>query len=182
MTREGRALVGLVLGAATVAVACVLVEPPQELPIPLPRRPLILHTSVQPPQEQPLTAATILSFRVYVDAEPSKAINYRIWVDFGSGNPPLQRNDATVLADLTGAPRPVDFAVVPAELGEPGFCHTIKLVVAYDFFPVSNTPTTEGDEVTWSYRPNGDNGGCISLDGGGIPDAGAMDASDGASE
>jgi len=183
MAREGRELAWVVLGATAVAIAaCVLVEPPQELPIPLPRRPLILHTSLQPPQDKPLTNATSLpSLVAFVDAEPSKAINYRVWVDFGSTDSPLALNNTNVPAAPSAANRRIEFAVSYAELGDARFCHSIKLVVAYEFFPVSNTPTTEGDEVTWTYRPGGDTGGCISLDGG-IPDAGVLDASDGASE
>ena len=181
MTR-GRAIAGIVLAATTATIAaCVLVEPPQELPVPAPRRPFILHTSLQPPQDQPITDLDNLgTFIAFVDAEPSKSFDYRVWVDFGSGDQPLQ--GGTIPTDPAGnGRRELDFSVLAAQVGDARFCHTITLVVAYDFIAVSNTPLAEGDQVTWFYRPNGNGGGCIALDGG-IPDAGVLDANDGASE
>jgi hypothetical protein len=177
----GRAKAAIVLAATAAIAACVLVEPPQELPVPALRRPLILQTSLQPPKDQPITDLDNLgTFVAFVDAEPSKSFDYRVWVDFGSGDQPI--DGRTVPPDPAGSgKREVDFSVQSSQVGDSRFCHTITFVVAYSFIPVSNTPADEGDQVTWYYRPNGNGGGCIALDGG-IPDAGALDASDGGGE
>jgi hypothetical protein len=78
MRREWVALFVLT-SVAVAVVACVLVEPPQELPVPAARRPLIVVTSVTPTArlDQPVTDLNNVNFDAFVDGEPSKAIPSR---------------------------------------------------------------------------------------------------------
>lgn len=173
------------LATATIAlVACVLVEPPQELPVPAPRRPVIVQTSLQPPArlDQPITDLDT-TLVAYVDAEPTKTLNYRVWIDYGGDQAVQNCPDGCFKPpDANGNTRRlIEIPLVPLAVGDPRFCHTITLFVAYDFIEGSQTPAGDSDYVTWYYRPNGNLGSCIGVEAG-VPDAAVPDASDGAVE
>ncbi len=160
-------------GAAAVA-ACVLVQPPQELPVPAPRRPSIDITSLQPPArfDRPITdIVNAGSFVVAVEAEPVKILKWRAYVDFGDNpEPPVAAGEVAI--DPGQNPRRTfDFLISSNQVGDLRFCHYVTLFVAYDFIDVTGLPAqNDGDQVTWYYRPNGNSGACPATDAG-VPDA-----------
>lgn len=172
--------------AAFAVGACLLLEPVPELPVPPPRRPLIISASVSPPASVALTdLAESTTFVVPVDAEPDKTLRWRVFVDYGHDQALISGRPDTDLPPIAGTSsrRVVEFSLSNTLLGNPRDCHTVTLFVAYEF-EVNQTPTAnDGDLENWFYRPLGAPVGCSVFEGG-APDAptDASDAGDGGGE
>ena len=154
---------------ATVA-ACVIADPPTDLPRPAERRPTILHSSVVP------STSAVLGrwpdkFIVPVElSNPNADIAWASFVDFnpvtGEG---FDNNDITRRAPSeTGNIRTLEIPVGKPSLDR---CHVVEIVVALSL-NASSTQTLHtpeppgGDIVRWFYSPSGDLTGCPVLDAG----------------
>jgi hypothetical protein len=152
--------------------ACIIADPPTDLPRPTPRKPSIIRSTADPPTTAILgrfrDANQNQSFNVQVEADPTVTLQWRLFVDYdpvvggvaasagsGSKSPDLAAPDAGVrevqmFAD--GIPAPPD----------PSRCHIIEGIVALAFNgvdPHAYDPNS-GDSIVWVYSPSGDVSGC----------------------
>ncbi len=161
--------------------ACILADPPPELPKPPSRRPTIVAGSVFPPSNQPLLDLPI-EFRVPVEVpDPTKPYEWRVFVDFD----PLQNTDSEQSGSGGGTSDSPDLDVVRFSVNRErllGACHRIEFVVALRFDGARSADPSGSDSITWFYAPPGTNlAGCTPYEGGvgddaAFPDAGAPDA------
>jgi hypothetical protein len=203
MTRFGRRILSAVPAVAVVGVcaatllvqdACILAQPSGELPRIPESRPTIVRASVVP------STSAVLSqwpgtFLVPVElADPNADFVYAAFIDYnpytGDGLVEEPRHSVYEVSNnssnTVGRTRTV--TIVIQDPPEPDRCHTIEVVVALHLasdtdltgnLKLRHTPLAPGgDSITWFYNPNGDLGGCPTLDAG--IDAGRdADASDG---
>jgi hypothetical protein len=152
-----RAVAGAVvaLAAGATAVACVLADPPADLPVSPIQAPQIIRDEVQPP----ILLLDTLPNEIYapVTVDPREAdLGWR-WAVDGVYLPATQSEK---IASRTTVP----VAFLPqTPVAEQ--CHTLELDV---FYVASTLP---GDTVTWFYSPSRSFAGCPVYDAG-TPDAG----------
>jgi hypothetical protein len=173
------------VAVACFAAACVLADPPPDLPPETQLHPIVVKSSVFPPTTQVLVELPSTGFDVPVQIfDTDTAFEYEVFVDF---DPLAAVAQAPVIAvtesppfAVDGGADIVDFDLTPyfAAL-DPSVCHEIEFVVALAFDPTSpHTPDSRGgDSVSWFYDTSGGLGGCPQ--GGGPNDAASPDASDG---
>ena len=168
-----------------VAVSCLLVDPPPDVPLPQSRRPTLLRAEAVPPPSAVLTTLP-RQFVVPVEVvDRNVSFEWRVFVDYdvlegaqvayetGGVSDPESNADAGNLAV-----RLVAFSVRSDRFsGSFLRCHTIEIVVAERFVGDRDRvyPSGEGDAVSWFYNPAGDLAGCPTFDAGadGGPDADA---------
>jgi hypothetical protein len=157
--------------------ACIVADPPPDIPAPPPHHPTILHGSVVPPTTQVLTdiSPAGLSFEVPVELEdPNASFEWNVFVDYDPNLNPLPKTGRFEAPDLTAfdaGVRMINFTVKVSDTS----CHVIELVVALQFsVGSSHTPNQYGgDTATWFVNPSGEPGGCPTYDASGLPaDAG----------
>jgi hypothetical protein len=179
MPRAAALAAAFVLSAISVD-ACVIAEPPSDLPRLPETRPTIMHGSVVP------SASGILGrwpdkFTVPVElVDPRTTIVWTAFVDYnpatGEGLEGIeQKSEFEQGATTQGRVRMLEVPIGPPSLDR---CHIIEVVVALRL-KQSHTPDEPGgDSVTWIYSPTGDLAGCPVLDAGiePIPDAEAEGA------
>lgn len=184
MTRTGRRILSTVPAAAVALVcaltflvqdACILAQPSGEVPRPAQQRPTILHASVVPSTSAVLTRWPADSiFLVPVElADPTVSIEYAAFVDFnaktGEGLVGEPQSIAFETANTTGNTRTLSVNIPEPDLAQ---CHRVEIVVALRLSSRSDgknahTPAEPGGDIaTWFYNPNGDLGGCPTLDAG----------------
>jgi hypothetical protein len=175
--------------AACVAVmvaedACILAEPSGELPRIPESRPTIVHPSLVPSESAVLTQWPSV-FLVPVElSDPTVSFNYVSFIDYNplTGDGQVAPQTQSIPDPNSGRVRTVD-VVIPVPL-DPTVCHRIEIIVALRFKADTDpknahTPDEPGGDVaTWFYNPNGDLGGCPSLDAG-IEASTEVDASEG---
>ena len=179
MSRTARRVIAAAMaGALVLAVAaqhaCVLAQPSGEVPRLPDSRPTILHASVVPSTSAVLTRfPSVLKVPVEL-VDPTADFVHATFVDYnpstGAGlvdGPTISRFE---VANTTSRVRTLNITIPePAELGR---CHVIEVIVALRLKATTDpknvhTPDEPGgDLVTWFYNPNGDLGGCPSLDAG----------------
>lgn len=164
---------------ATVAVfvgACVIADPPSDLPRLPETRPTILRGSVVP------TASAVLGrwpdkFTVPVElADPRATIWYSAFVDYNpatgegiEGASPTPSEFEPGSEQTKGRVRTLEIPITTPSLDR---CHVIEVVVALRFKATTDpknahTPDEPGgDSVTWFFSPSGDLAGCPVLDAG----------------
>jgi hypothetical protein len=203
MTRFGRrilsalpavAVVGVCAATLLVQDACILAQPSGDLPRIPESAPRIVRASIVP------STSAVLSqwpgtFLVPVElADPTVEFVYAAFVDYnpitGDGLVEEPRHSVYEVSNSSsntvGRTRTVTILI--PDPPEPDRCHTIEVVVALHLASdtdltgnllLRHTPLAPGgDSATWFYNPNGDVGGCPTLDAG--IDAGRdADASDG---
>jgi|HubBroStandDraft_1064217.scaffolds.fasta_scaffold68239_1 hypothetical protein len=178
---QGRACALALLAAAgasgvacALAVAACITAPPPDLPQLPVQRPTILHDAVQPPEGPLYTWPSDNTFIVPVQVDvQSPAFYYNAFVDYSaitqqaleeySGMGPETPLDGGVTLVSFPLPQP-DTPICP---------HIINFLVANKFNLSMSSFTPEGigngvggDIVTWSYFPNGSQGGCPAYDAG----------------
>jgi hypothetical protein len=184
------AVVGTMVMAVTAQQACVLAQPSGEVPRLPATRPTIVHPSVVPSTSAVLTHFPE-TFVVPVElADPTVNFQYAVFVNYdpllGGGlvEGPTISTFEVQNADPDKRTRTLNISI-PAPL-EPGRCHVIEVVVGLrlgtkDPKNVHTPDEPGGDIVTWMYNPNGDPGGCPTLDAG-IDARADGDAGEGGSE
>jgi hypothetical protein len=173
--RSGAALV------VALCAACVLVEPPGELPPLIEQRPLILHQFVVPPTTQILESWPVGGFFVPIQVpDPTATVQFHAFVDYDPIAPTTpQTGLLSPDANQDGGIRDLDLIVdVPNDLTA---CHTIELLVANSFVENHTPDAVGGDSATWFYAPGGSLARCPVFDAG-LIDAGVGEGGvDGAS-
>ncbi|MFO0680099.1 MAG: hypothetical protein U0169_26490 [Polyangiaceae bacterium] len=190
---RGRGATAVVVFVAAVvatfapAAACVIVDPPAELPPVVARRPTIRHSEVAPPASRVLRGFP-LEFVVPVEVgDPGDDFVWNVFVDYnvgGSGFVDSTGESKGDRADPDAGVRLVEFQLNPRETPTSDFraCHVVEFLVARQFSPSSPRVfgAPGGDSVTWFINPSGSFVGCPEYDGGtfAIEDAGADGAAD----
>jgi hypothetical protein len=157
--------------AALLVDACVIADPPTELPRPSERRPTIVRTSVVPSTTSVL-GRWPSKFIVPVElSDPHAKISWATFVDY---NPVTlegfdQNGESTYEPGSTkGNIRTLE---LPISIPSSDRCHVVEVIVALrlNTSDIRNAHTPEepgGDSVSWFYSPSGDLAGCPILDGG----------------
>ncbi len=162
-----RSLAGaLVLFGIEAAAACVLADPPADIPVPPVVPPQIVRVAVQPPITEFLdTIPGSFSAPVAVDPRQQN-LGWQFFVD-GAGQGSRSQEDVDggplLIVDIDDITPPLD----------PDACHVLELVVYYP-----DAPDVPGDSVTWFYSRTLSFDGCQVFDAG-PPDAGPEAAADG---
>ncbi len=153
----------LTLALLGLPLACVIVDPPAELPVVPSRYPVILHSLVVPAANNPLLELPQL-FIVPVELnDPNRSFFYSLFVDFESSDLPSIQ-DQTEVTDK-GANIKVLAFPPPRDLTKG--CHRIELLVSYTQ-PVRGA--VGSDSITWFYTPPETSLlGCSAFDGGVVP-------------
>ena len=203
MTRLGHRILSAVpavavLGACVVTLlvqdACILAQPSGELPRIPESRPNIVRASVVPSTTSVLTRWPS-TFLIPVElSDPNVEFVYAAFVDYnpltGDGLTEEPRHSvfeaSNNSSNTIGRTRTLSVLVPePADLDR---CHTIEVVVALHLASdndltgdpkLRHTPLAPGGDIaTWFFNPNGDLGGCPSLDAG-IDSGTGADAAEG---
>lgn len=176
---KARLVTAAVLIACTIVVvaaqdACVIAEPSVELPRLPESRPTILHASVVPTQSAVL--ATFPSrFIVPVElADPTLTFSYAAFIDYNTHTGEglvLPAQQSRFEASNAGGGRVRILTIPIPEPLELDRCLKIEVIVALRLNETdpknTHTPLPPGGDIaTWYYNPNGDLGGCPSLDAG----------------
>lgn len=169
-----RRLVAGAFIAAGVIGACVIAEPPADLPSAPAVRPTIIRATAVPKTTSVFTGwpeKFIIDVQLsdsrqsfyatsFVDYNPSTGDGYTGSPQFISPSP----GDSTTV-------RKVEFPITqPTDDG----CHTVEIVVAHEFADLRQgipahtpkDPANDGDSISWFYSPTGDLAGCPVLDAG----------------
>lgn len=167
------AAAGVLAFAINAQQACVLAQPSGEVPRLPASRPTIKHPSVVPSTSAVLTRFPSV-FIVPVElVDPTAPFVYATFVDYnpntGEGRVDGPTTSAFQASNATDRTRVLEIRIPePTELDR---CHVIEVVVALSLNTRdgknAHTPDEPGgDLVTWFYNPNGDLGGCPTLDAG----------------
>lgn len=185
MTR--RLALGLLL-AAGIAGACVIAEPPLDLPTAPPARPTIIRATAVPKTTGVFTGwpdRFIIQVQV---ADPRKTFFATYFVDYNPATGDGYQNYETSPPSPNETVRTLQLPIIqPTSEG----CHVVEVVVAEQFVSLDvggiggrsahtpTFPTTDGDSITWLYSSNGDPSGCPVTDAGLIPIDAGSDGGDG---
>jgi hypothetical protein len=172
---------GLVVAFACLSHACVIADPPADLPrVPL-RRPVIVSTI--PPRDHPLgTWPVDGQFILNVEVQdPTLPIYTQGFVDYRPGRVGQedlyeQYVEVSDVPTLDGGLRTVTITLdAPLTLGR---CHTVEILVAQTPFQSPHLPREPGANVAyWTYSPTGNFDGCSFFDAGPFLDGSFPDTS-----
>jgi hypothetical protein len=183
-------IAALATAFVTIAVsggACIIADPPSDLPVLPETRPTIMRGSVVPPASAVLGRWPAAGrFTVPVElVDPRVDIWWSAFVDYNpaTGEGRVETSKSTYEPRSTqGRIRTLD--VVISEPLADG-CHVVEVVVALRFESdkqgeFAHTPEEPGgDSVTWFFSPTGDLSGCPVLDAGLTPLVGDAEAEGG---
>lgn len=181
--RRIRRFVTTALGLASAAVlvdACVIADPPTDLPRPSERRPTIVRASVVP------STSSVLGTwpgKVIVPVELSDPLAEITWATFINYNPVTGEGfiqDDTSKYEPASTRGNIRLLEIPISVPSSDRCLFIEVIVALrlNTRDPRNAHTPEepgGDSVGWFFSPSGDLAGCPVLDAGlqPLPDSGA---------
>jgi hypothetical protein len=164
--------------AALVVGACVIADPPTELPREPTRRPTILRSSVVPSTTAVLASWPSLFIVPVEISNPLSTIEWATFIDYNpaTGDGFKQAGDSTYESRTTnGNIRTLE---LPIAMPTSDSCHLVEVIVGLDLITTdgrnAHTPQAPGgDSVSWFYSPSGDLAGCPVLDAGlsRVPDA-----------
>jgi len=162
-----------VVGSSAALGACVLIDPPNTLPIVNDPAPAILTSSVEPPEGVLVKWPEEFYIPVSV-LDPAQSVQWEAFEDYTSlltisGDLPVPGNGLVEPGD--GGVQYVRITDLATPLG-PG-CHRVAVVIAYGFSgPTQATPVSPGGAmVQWLYVPSGNPGECAGYDAGWLVDA-----------
>lgn len=170
--------------AGVLLAACILADPPPELPDPSPQRPAIVHGGAVPTLNHDIDSPADLDrFIIPVEVDADQVLLYKVFIDFDPPNPLFIIQDGKVDVPRAGAStsRTIDFSLGEG-LVDPKKCHDILVTVALDWAQGGYSPVTPpgGDQARWSYRPKGV--ACEAYDAGPLPADAGTDAADAAAD
>jgi hypothetical protein len=162
------------LALASAIAACIIADPPPDLPKAPPHHPNIVHSAVVPPATK-VIATFPSKFIVPVEVlDPNTPFVFHVFVDYdplGSRDSFVQTGDKNPdPSTLDGGVSIIDFSI---DAPDPSSCHVIEIIVALGFNNASpHTPNQYGgDSLVWFYNPSGDPGACPQYDAGSIDGA-----------
>ncbi len=150
----------LCLLALRALAACILADPPAELPVTPSQAPQIQSMSVVP--ALPIIYAWPTEFDIPVLVSGGATVEWRIFADFTNlldeGEQAGGNDDAGVRLIQSSASPPV-----PDGASQ---CHLIEFLVAFHFTGQDNRTPDLGSSVAWLYDPSGAFDGCPQYDAG----------------
>ncbi|HVJ91918.1 MAG TPA: hypothetical protein VM580_19090 [Labilithrix sp.] len=155
----------------SAADACVVADPPTDLPTLPEMRPTIVRASVVPSASSVL-GAWPTKFIVPVEvSDPRADIAWSTFVDYNAFTGAGLKQTETSKAEPNSRSR---VRVLEIPIPEPSLdrCHVVEVVVALRFSrfgPHIPEEPPGGDIVSWFFNPTGDLAGCPSLDAGAVP-------------
>lgn len=168
-----RALAGgtLLALAALIVGACVIADPPTELPRSPDRRPIIVRGSVVPSTTSVLGTWPSLFI---VPVELSNPLSPLQWATFVDYNPvTFDGFDQNGVSPYEAQTTRENIRMLELPISKPPSdrCHVVEVVVALNLNTTDiqnvHTPLPPGgDSVSWFYSPSGDLAGCPVLDAG----------------
>lgn len=159
---------------ASSAAACLVTDPPGDLPaVPL-RAPRILSASVAPPLLDPIQSLEPSSSLIIpIEVDPDERLEVRWFVDFDATLNP-QPAEVILVEAPTGAESTVRTVTIAIGGIDPTRCHSILVLAAYGFAgnsPYTPRPAELYDQAVWFYRPGGNTVACPAYDAGTFPEA-----------
>jgi hypothetical protein len=164
-----------VLSAAVATDACVIADPPTDLPQEPAMPPVIVRGSVVPSASSILGVWPEGTFEVPVQLQdPRVRIFYSAFVDYnpvtGTGIDGL----SPVASDYVPGTAGGNIRTLHVSITKPPLdrCHVVEVVVALRFKATTDAQNAHtpddpgGDSVTWFFNPSGDLAGCPVLDAG----------------
>jgi len=180
MTRSScRPAAAVAVGAAVIG-ACVIAEPPTDLPTIVEQPPTVARAGVVPSPTVVLTRwpeTFIVPVRL---TDPKTTLVYSYFIDYNAatGDGYIQTIESRFeIGSTPGGQRLLEIPI--PEPPPPDRCHTIEVVVALNLNTSdgrnAHTPLPPGgDSVSWFYSPGGDLAGCPGLAANINPDAQAL--------
>jgi hypothetical protein len=172
--RVVQVLAAFTASIGAVLAACIIADPPTDLPRPTPRKPTIIRSTAVPPDTRVLGTfpdpTQGQGFHVEVEVDPSapKGLTWRLYLDYvpvtldstqiGTGDIPLDPTSAHPEI------REVDMIPGPSTRSDLTRCHVFEGIVSFP--PAGGGTSTHdydpelGDSITWFYSPTGDVSGC----------------------
>lgn len=178
------AALGVIGAAGALLFACIVADPPAELPPPPQLPPSIIAGSSVPPGGLILTKwPTAFLVPVQV-SDTSLTFDWELFIDFDEFQNPLPVMAGVEKPDpsaFDAGIRIIEVDYPPAP--DPSGCHKVELLVALSFNGQDpHTPGPQGaSSIYWFYNPNADLGGCPTYDAGAAGD-GAPSSSDAATD
>lgn len=172
--RRIRRFVTTALGlvSATVLVdACVIADPPTDLPRPSERRPTIVRASVVPSTSSVL-GSWPSKFIVPVElSDPLAEISWASFIDYNPVTGEGFIQDDTSKYEPASTRGNIRLLEIPITVPSLDRCHYVEVIVALrlNTRDPRNAHTPEepgGDSVGWFFSPSGDLAGCPVLDAG----------------
>jgi hypothetical protein len=168
---NARLAAGLFIVAGIVG-ACVIAEPPLDLPTAPNVRPTIIRAMAVPKTTSVFTGWPD-EFIIFVQLSDARQSFFAMpFVDY---NPSTGDGYGTPVPSVPspGDTNPVRRVPVPITQPLSDGCHTVEIVVARQVDLrtgiAAHSPAdslTDGDSITWLYSPNGDPSGCPIVDAG----------------
>ena len=153
------------------ALACVIADPPTELPRPAERRPTIVRASVVPSTTAVLGSWPSLFILPVELSDPRSDLLWATFIDYNpaTGEGFIQTDKSVYEADSTNGN--IRMLEIPIPVPSADRCHVVEVIVALrlNTRDPRNAHTPEepgGDSVSWFYSPSGDLAGCPVLDAG----------------
>jgi hypothetical protein len=168
----------LAAASALFAAACIITDPPTDLPKPVAHRPTILRDHPIVPPNTSVLGVFPSVFLLDVEVDPNQIVEWRLFIDYN----PLTGDgfvDRQPVSPDPGAPSAgvrtisiVDIFTPPAT----STCHVIEVLVALGYQGLSKQDSHTfdgrgGDSITWLYNPSGDPSGCPIYDAGPVDGA-----------
>jgi hypothetical protein len=171
------AAAALSLALVLALAACIIADPPTDLPRPTPRKPTIIRSTAVPPDTRVLgtfpDATQGQGFHVEVEADPTSQLSWSLYLDYD----PLTNNGLigqdSIPVDLSSQDAGIrEVNMVPRRpvQPDPTLCHVVEGIVTLPQQRGSTSPhaydPATGDSIVWFYSPTGDLSGCPIFTGG----------------
>jgi hypothetical protein len=181
------AAMGLTALAAGTLLACIIADPPAQLPAPPVPSPRILRDQVQPPASAILGAFPETFTVPVLVGSTDQTFLAHLYIDYNENEPGGGFADEEFSgpeATDAGNVRYIALANSREVPVDPNECHRIEALVATAFYGLEgrdgHTPKDPyADSVAWWYSPSGDLRGCPTYDAGTFADAAFPDVQDG---
>jgi hypothetical protein len=143
---------------AAIAIAACLTAPPADVGTSTNERPLILHTSVQPPEGLlngwPPGNVCLVPVQL---PDPNASCRWRLFdTDIESQDGPRYKGEFPCLTSVLDGGVVVEDVNLGAQPTD-GHCHVFTFIVAHDFSPgqLQTPDSIGGDSLSWEYEPAG---------------------------
>lgn len=162
LVQRGALVVAVIsIVALRALAACILADPPAELPVTPAQSPQIQSMSVVP--ALPIIYAWPSEFDIPVLVNSTATVEWRLFADLTN---PLDEGEQAGGSDDAGV-RLIQFRPLPPVPDSASQCHLIEFLVAFHFTGQDNrTPVDLGSSVAWLYDPSGTFDGCPQYDAG----------------
>jgi hypothetical protein len=164
----------MLASTAVLVDACVIADPPTDLPRPSERRPTIVRASAVPSTSAVL-GTWPTTFIVPVElSDPLAKITWATFVDYNPVTGEGFMGSETSTYEPASTKGNIRILEIPITMPSLDRCHVVEVIVALRLNTRDrrNAHTPEepgGDSVSWFFSPSGDLAGCPVLDAGLMP-------------